>query len=145
MQANLQKPPVSSPLVSQSRQKRLTLSASLIKQGILILSSLLIFAPFILCAITESAIPLLLLGIYPATIFVSYMWRSSRLPFNYAVSRKVCAVISIFGIYKLNEFVLTDKLQFGYALPMLVAPALLLMLAGLLPKSASSAQLNSPA
>ena len=144
MQVNFQKIPVSSSHINHTGQRRPTVSTSLIKQGILILSGLLVFAPFILCATTESATPLLLLAIYPTTIFVSYMWRSSCLPFNFAISRRVCAVISIFGIYKLNKFVLTENLQFGHALPMLVAPVLLLVLTGLLPKSGSRAQLNSP-
>ena len=96
-----------------------------LKAGVFVISSIMLIAPFGLSFISESAIPLGLLLVYPLTIFACMRWMNNNNSKFRRVFDKTLSVLSFFLIYMLIEHIASTlqlfSFAFAFAFPALLA------------------------
>ena len=99
-----------------------------LKAAVGLFTTIMLLAPFGLAIISESAMPVGLLGIYPLTIFACLRWLNKTNDQIDNVANKTASVVAVYSIYKLAEYI---DIHSTYSIPLiaiLAVPALFISL-----------------
>ena len=70
-----------------------------------ILNALMLILPFVYTVISESALPMLSILVYPMTVFIALQWRNQNNSKAITCALRIISVVTIFGIYQLIDFI----------------------------------------